>query len=288
MTPNRPPDPREILRRAGLSAKKSWGQNFLLDQTVLESIARATGSGPDRPVVELGAGLGALTFHLARRGGRVIAVERDRALAPLLRAELAWACELVVEEADAAQIDYAAMRRRLGSKAVVAGNLPYQISSRILVELANAAADIAGAVLLVQREVAHRLAAEPGGRTYGLLSVLVQRAHDIEILRTVRPGSFHPRPKVTSAVVRLTPHGESLPVRTDALLVAAARAAFSSRRKTLRNAVVGALGADRQEVETALAAANIEPTVRAETLSIDDFARLGRALADAGLLDAGT
>lgn len=281
----RPPDPREILRRAGLSAKKSWGQNFLLDQTVLASIAEATGAGPDCPVVELGAGLGALTYYLVRRGGRVIAVERDRELAPLLRAELAWAEELVVEEADAATLDYAEMSRRLGGNVMVAGNLPYQISSRILVDLAGAASDISGAVLLVQREVAHRLAAGPGSKTYGLLSVLVQRAHDVDILRTVRPGSFHPPPKVTSAVVRLRPCGANRSAQADKHLVASARAAFSSRRKTLRNAVVGALNAERPVVEAALEEARLEPSVRAETLSIDDFARLGAALAAAGLLD---
>ena len=277
------PNPRRLLAAAGLRAKKSWGQNFLCDQDALAQIAATSEAGPQRPVVELGAGLGALTYHLLLRGGHVLAIERDRELVPVLRRALAWAETLEVLEEDAVKLDYAALRARLGGEALtVAGNLPYQLSSRILVGLAEAAPNVERAVLLVQREVAERLVATPGGRDYGLLTVLAGRVFAAEIVRSVSPAAFLPPPKVWSAVVRLVAHGGSRSAAADAHLVRAARAAFSQRRKTLRNAVSGGLGAPKEAVAKAIEAAGIDPGARAETLSIEQFARLGQALQTAG------
>ena len=282
-----PPDPQALLERAGLRAKKSWGQNFLRDARVLAAIADATGAGPEAPVLELGAGLGALTYHLLCRGGRVFAVERDREVAPLLREALSWAERLEVVEADAAAIDYAAWRERLGAPVRVAGNLPYQIGSRILVSLADAHRHIESAVVMVQREVAERAIAAAGSRKYGLLSVLVGRSLAGSVVRHVAPGAFHPRPKVDSTVLRLVPHGEALDPERDAQLVAAARAAFSARRKTVRNAIAGGLGVAPSEVERALRAAGVDPGARAETLDVSALAAVGAELARQGLLAAG-
>ena len=277
-----PPDVRALLAAAGLHAKKSWGQNFLLDASALADIARASGAGPEQPVVELGAGLGALTYHLVARGGRVLAVERDRELAPILRAALAWATRLEVREADAARLDYAALAQELGGPLAVTGNLPYQLSGRILVALAGARPVVRQAAFLVQREVAERLASPPGCRAYGLLTVLVQRSFEVRIVRQVPPGAFLPPPKVHSAVVRL--EARAAVGASDAALVAAARAAFHARRKTLKNAVAGALAASPAAVEAAVLAAGLDPVARAETLAVADFGRLGDALVRAGLV----
>lgn len=284
MTP-KAPDPQALLSRAGLRAKKSWGQNFLRDANILRQIAAATGAGPDTPVLELGAGLGALTHTLLLKGGAVFAVERDRELVPLLRETLSWADRLTIIEADAASLDYAELRRRIGVRAlVVVGNLPYQIASRILVSLADAAvgSDVGRAVIMTQREVSGRLVANPGSRAYGLLTILVRRSCDVEVICVVAPGAFHPRPKVESAVVRLTAHGRALPSHKDAALVVAARAAFSQRRKTLRNSLAGGLGCPPNEAVAMIETAGLDPGCRAETLDLEAFARLGDALAAAG------
>ncbi|MBI5510814.1 MAG: ribosomal RNA small subunit methyltransferase A [Deltaproteobacteria bacterium] len=279
-------DPRAQLSLSGLRAKKSWGQNFLTDQSILADIAAACELSPAQPVVELGAGLGGLTTELLKFGGPVVAVERDRDLVPPLREALQQHAGLEILEADAAGLDYAALSVRLGHELVVAGNLPYQLSSRILVSVADAAPHVRRAVLMVQREVAERVAAGPGSRTYGLLSVLVQRAFGPTVLQIVPPGAFFPRPKVHSAVV-LCLRNETLPSpESDRLLVIAARAAFSARRKTLKNAVAGAFAVDPAPVVAALGAAGIDPQARAETLAVPQFIRLGEALRDQGLVAA--
>jgi 16S rRNA (adenine1518-N6/adenine1519-N6)-dimethyltransferase len=279
--------PQELLRGAGLRAKKSWGQNFLCDATVLADIAAATEAGPSRPVVELGAGLGALTHHLLEAGGPVVAVERDREIVPHLREYLGSYPGLSLREADAARLDYAALAVELGGPLRVVGNLPYQLSSRILVSLADARPHVHSVVVLIQREVAERLAAFPPGRTYGLLSVLVQRAFTVEVLRIVPPGAFHPRPQVHSAVVRLCATARAFEPEVDRQLVAAARAAFSARRKTLRNSLAGACRTGGAQAAAAIEAAALSPDARAETLGLADFERLGAALMAHGLMQHG-
>ena len=281
-----PPKPQALLAQAGLAAKKSWGQNFLLDQRVLAAIAELAGAAPGRVIVELGAGLGALTYHLLARGAQVTAIERDREIAPLLAGALAWAgVRLEIVEADAASLDYAALAARLGSPLTVTGNLPYQLSSRILVSLAEVGAPVGRAVLLVQREVAERLTAAPGSRIYGLLSVLVQRRFTARLARHVSPAAFLPRPKVDSAVVVLDVHaGPECGREADAALVEVARAAFHSRRKMLRSGLAAALAVTAAALEPAFTEARVSPTARAEELAVDDFTRLGAALAARGLL----
>lgn len=288
--PSRPPsftslaNARALLATAGLTPKKSWGQNFLTDDTVLEDIARASGAAPHKPVVELGAGLGALTAHLVAGGGPVVAIERDRELVPLLAQALGEVPGFDLREANAATLDYAALARELGCKLSVVGNLPYQLSSRILVSLADAGEHIERAVLLVQREVAERIVAEPGSRTYGLLTVLVQRAFDAERIRDVAASAFHPPPKVSSAVVRLWRKARPFTHDQDVQLVAAARHAFSARRKTLRNSLAGSLRIEGERAGQLILAAGLDPMVRAERLGLADFARLGETLAAEGLV----
>ncbi len=275
---SRATDAKALLSRAGLKAKKSWGQNFLKDDSVLERIATATKVGSGEPIVELGAGMGALTQHLLARGAKVIAVERDREMVPLLRENMEGLGDLVIREANAAELDYAALAQECGGPLTVAGNLPYQLSSRILVNLADAQPHVARAVVMVQREVAERLEAQPGGRTFGLLSVLVQRAFDAAITFGVPPGAFHPPPKVHSAVVTLTLKRERLSPELDAKMVTIARAGFSARRKTIKNSIAGGLDISSAEADALLAKAGIEPTRRAETLSIAELTRIAEGL----------
>lgn len=269
--------PREILARRGLRPKKDWGQNFLGDEAILERIAAACELSPSDTVVELGAGLGHLTRALAATGARVVAVERDRDLVAALEEE-ALPANVRVLAANAAQLDFAEIAGV--ARPVVAGNLPYQLSSPILFEVIEQRASVKRAVFLLQREVAERIAAPPGGRDYGLLSVLLQAWADVSLALRVPAGAFHPPPKVDSAVLRIdlleTPRAE---VRDPARFVRLVKAAFAQRRKTLFNALRASehLG-EPPAIASALERAGIDPTRRAETLSPQEFAALEREL----------
>jgi 16S rRNA (adenine1518-N6/adenine1519-N6)-dimethyltransferase len=274
------PSPRELLERHGLSAKKSWGQHFLADPAVLDEIAALAAPPAGQPVVELGAGLGHLTARLAARGARVVAVERDRDMARVLRAELGDRIELV--EADAVRVDWAAVADRLGVERVtVAGNLPYHLTSPILFALLDRAERIGRATLLLQREVAERLASAPGTRNHGLLSVLLQREAEVRVERRVPPGAFLPPPRVESALLTArfrTPPGAPV---DPALLRRLVKAGFGKRRKTLVNALEAARLAPEEALRAALARASVDPRRRGETLSVAEWEALARALAAA-------
>ncbi len=269
--------PRAILSRHGLRPKKDWGQNFLGDAKLLERIAAVCSVGPGDTVVELGAGLGHLTRALAATGATVIAVERDRDLVAVLQSEgLPSAVRILA--ANAAEIDFA--QAAGAPRPVVAGNLPYQLSSPILFRVIEQRASVRRAVFLLQREVAERLAAPPGGRDYGLLSVLLQAVADVEVALRIPAGAFHPPPKVDSALVRIelleTPRAG---VRDPAQFTRVVKAAFAQRRKTLLNSLKAAkdLG-EPKAIAAALEEVGIDPIRRAETLSVQEFAALAGAL----------
>jgi len=263
--------PAELLRRHGLRPKKAWGQNFLGDERLLGSLAALARVGRGDWVVELGAGLGHFTRALAAAGAQVIAVERDRELVPVLRAELP---EVEVAEADAKSFDLRAVAQRAGKRVVVCGNLPYHLSSPILFHLLDQRDAVRRAVLLLQREVAERVAARAGGRDYGLLSVLVQHVADASIGLEVPRHAFTPPPDVESAALVLdflpAPRAE---VRDEARFRALVKAAFSQRRKTLWNAVKSLPGA-----REALGRAGIDPQRRGETLTVEEFAAVERGI----------
>ena len=266
----------ELLRARGLRPKKSFGQNFLVDRRIAAAIAEAATTPAGGVVLELGAGLGALTRPLLDRAARVVAVERDRDLVPILSAELEAernAGRLEILEADAAQLDWLAALAAGPAPRVVAGNLPYQITGRLLERATQLAREIDRAVFMVQSEVADRLVAPAGGDAYGALSVFAQAAFSIRKLLTARAGAFHPRPDVDSAVVVLEPHATPRAVETDRFRQAV-RAAFEMRRKTLRNAWKGLYGWSRDDLERAAAQAGISLDARGETLSVEQFARL--------------
>jgi 16S rRNA (adenine1518-N6/adenine1519-N6)-dimethyltransferase len=286
---------KAILEGAGLAPKKSWGQNFLMDDRVLADIVAAAGVPQGGTVIELGAGMGALTLALLEHGVNVIAVERDRDLIPLLHQleGTAGAATLTVLPADAARLDYAALAQQVGGPLHILGNLPYQLSGRILVSLAQGADVIADGVVLVQREVGQRLCAEAGTKAYGLLSVLVGGRYHADMVRDVPPGAFLPPPKVQSVVVRLRRRDQlpwaglahqGPPEALEAAYVRIARAAFHTRRKTLQNALGLGLGAPKAAVAQVLDAAGIDGSLRAEVLSLEAFARLGAAACRLGLL----
>lgn len=259
--------PAEILRRHGLKPKKEWGQNFLGDARILGELARLSGAGKGDVVVELGAGLGHLTRALAATGARVVAVERDRELAPVLRAELP---SVEVVEADAKSFDLKA----IGAGLIVCGNLPYHLSSPILFHLLDQRAMVKRAVLLLQREVAERVAAPPGGREYGLLSVLVQHVADASVPLEVPRHFFTPPPEVESSALLLEFHEPRPAIADEQRFRALVKAAFGQRRKTLWNSLKQMPGA-----REALQKARIDPQRRAETLTVEEFASIERAMA---------
>jgi 16S rRNA (adenine1518-N6/adenine1519-N6)-dimethyltransferase len=273
------PSPRALLERYGLRAKKSWGQNFLGDEGILDDIARLAVLREGDAVVELGAGLGHLTARLLARGARVVAVERDRDIAAVLRGELGE--RVVLLEADAARLDYrelAAAAATPTSRVAVVGNLPYHLTSPILFSLLDQVEHVSRAVFLVQREVAERLAARPGTADWGILSVLLQREADVSIERIVPPGAFLPPPKVDSAVVCAIFRPAREEVRDPARFRRLVKAGFAQRRKTLKNALEAARVAEPAAVLVALATAGIDPGRRGETLTVAEWAALERAL----------
>jgi 16S rRNA (adenine1518-N6/adenine1519-N6)-dimethyltransferase len=278
------PGPRALLEKHGLRAKKTWGQNFLGDARVLDDIARLAAPREGETVVELGAGLGHLSARLLSRGAKVVAVERDRDMVRVLRAELGERIEIL--EADAARLDWPELASRYGtpdlpgsaSRLAVAGNLPYHLSSPILFSLLEAATSIRRAVFLLQREVAERLAAGPGDENFGLLSVILQRHADVEVARRVPAGAFWPPPRVESAVLCASFRPPAEPVIDEGRFRRLVKAGFGQRRKTLRNALEAARIAPAERLGAAMAAAGIDPGRRGETLSLGEWAALERAL----------
>jgi 16S rRNA (adenine1518-N6/adenine1519-N6)-dimethyltransferase len=233
--------PGELLRRHGLRPKKEWGQNFLGDERLLAGLAALAGLQRGDWVVELGAGLGHLTRALSATGAQVVAVERDRELAPILREELPG---VEIVEADAKAFDLGAVAARAGKRVVVCGNLPYHLSSPILFHLLDQRRQVKRAVLLLQREVAERVAAPPGGRDYGLLSVLVQQVADAHVGMQVPRHSFTPPPEVeSSALVLEFRDAPRAAVQDEARFRTLVKAAFGMRRKTLWNALAAMPGA---------------------------------------------
>jgi len=272
---------RQLLGRHGLRPKKSWSQNFLVDLDVLQQIVDAAGLSDRDAVVELGAGLGALTAMLAREACRVIAVERDRDLARVLRSEFAGDEAVEVLEANAAKLDWPALVDRLGCKPVVVGNLPYHMASQILFRLLEAGPLLSRWLLMVQREMARRMTAAPGGRDYGVLSVELQMHADVEAVLDVGPEAFLPAPRVHSRVVMCRPlEGPRIAVQDPALFSRLVKGVFAQRRKKIRNSFRAAFGAeaDPKTLDEVLARAGVSPDQRPEQLGLESLARLADGL----------
>lgn len=270
-------DPRVVLREAGLRPKRSFGQSFLVAEPIARAIAAACVRDDEvgrARVVEIGAGTGALTRLLAERARSVIAIERDRDLVPLLEREIPG---VRVVEADAQTVDLASLlgEEEAGSPRVLCGNLPYVITGQLMRRAVEQASRLERAVFMVQEEVADRLAARPSTKDYGALTVFVRAAFDVRRVKRVPPGAFHPPPEVTSAVVELVPLRPARARETDTFR-ALVRAAFESRRKTLRNA--WSRVAPVEKLRAAAAKAEISLDARGETLDVEAYARMAAAL----------
>jgi 16S rRNA (adenine1518-N6/adenine1519-N6)-dimethyltransferase len=252
--------------------RRALGQHFLRDAGLARAIVDLLAPTASDLVVEIGPGEGALTDVLAPRVGRLIALEVDRALLERLRRRLP---AVDVLEADARTWDYGLLARPPGGRVLVIGNLPYSVSKPIVAALLAARQAVDAMALMLQREVADRLVAPPGGRVYGALSVLTQAVCDVELALRVPPGAFRPPPKVDSAVVRVVPRRESrVPVELELRFREVVRAAFARRRKTLANALAGGLGLSLGAAREAATRSGVDPTRRAETLTIAEFVAL--------------
>jgi 16S rRNA (adenine1518-N6/adenine1519-N6)-dimethyltransferase len=264
-------------RNSAMPSKPQLGQNFLIDPQAAERITQALGDLTGRTVVEIGPGGGAITGSLATRAAHVVAVELDRDLAAELRRHFAPERVTVMEQ-DVLSFDFAAAAAKAGGRLRVAGNLPYYITSQILLKLAACHAALDTAVLMVQREVADRVAAAPGSRDYGLLSVTLQMHGPAERLFTLPPEAFSPPPEVHSTVFRwrFAPRFGELGVKEDGFL-RFVRQAFAQKRKTLGNNLRAA-GFAPDATAGAMERAGIDPLARAEALSIESLASLWRLL----------
>jgi len=271
-------DTRAVLARHDVRPKRHFGQNFLLDQNLTRRIAEL--AVPDgAAVIEIGAGLGALTVPLLERARSVVAIERDRDLVPALRAELAThprSGSLRIVEADAKTFDYVAELSNTDAPRAVAGNLPYNLTGPLLETLAGLAPHLERAATLVQLEVAERVTAKPGTAEYGALSVFMQAAYQVTRPLVVRRGAFFPQPNVDSALIVLVPRQERIEETT--WFRKLVKAAFSQRRKQLRNAWRGALAGESLAIVAGRAGIDLER--RGETLSVEEFARVA---AEAGV-----
>ena len=279
-------DVRAVLRDAGLRPKKSFGQNFLVADSIAATIAQTCVHDDEvgrARVVEIGAGTGVLTRLLAARARTVAAIERDRDLVPLLQREMADAGVRVVE-ADAQTVDLAALLGdpEPGSPRVLCGNLPYAITGPLLRRTMEHAGHVERVVFMVQDEVADRLGAHPGTKAWGALTVFMRAAFDVRRVLRAPPGAFHPPPEVSSAVVELVPVRPPRATETGRFR-ALVRGAFGARRKTLRNAW-SRLAPDAATLEAAAAQAGVSLAARGETLNVEAFAWMADAL-DRALTD---
>ena len=268
----------EVLKDTGFSFKKSLGQNFLIDESVLRKIIDAARLTKDDCVLEIGPGIGTMTEALSEAAGHVIAVELDNRLIPILRENLAGRENVTVIQGDILRIDIRKLSEEYcsGKPFKAVANLPYSVTTPALLKLLDESAPILSATLMVQKEVAERMMADPGTKAYGALSLAVQYRAEISVAANVPRNCFIPRPEVDSQVVHLQCFPEP-PVRTEdpKLMFRLIRASFNERRKTLVNGLAnGKIGYTKEEITRAVEALGKGEAVRGETLSLEDFARL--------------
>ena len=279
-----------IMAAHGFHPKKHLGQNFLTDTKILTRIVDAAGVDATTDVIEIGPGIGALTEFLAASARRVVALEIDPQLIPVLAETLAAPDSVTVVNADVLKVDLPALMAAqfgAGQPAKVVANLPYYITTPILLHLLNSPAPLTQLTVMMQKEVADRLAAGPGSKDYGSLSIAVQQRMQVTTAFTVSRKSFVPAPNVDSAIVNLTRRSAPLvAVRDQAGFDRLVRGAFAARRKTLWNNLINLYGKDAEtkaKLTAALAAAAITPSTRGEALSIAEFGRLSDALGAQGV-----
>lgn len=279
-------DARRLLAQWNIQPSKGLGQNFLVDRTALEKIVAAAELTSDEIVLEIGAGLGTLTRRLARDAGHVVTVELDQRLTPVLRDELTGLDNVTLVQGDILALDPAALVEAVSEPPPaspapyqVVANLPYYITSAVLRHLLEARLKPRRMVLTVQREVAERIVAEPGQMS--LLAVSVRFYGQPQLLFRIKPGSFYPAPGVESAVVRVDLRAATpVPVQDAPAFFRVVRAGFAQRRKQLRNGLAAGLRRPPDEVAAKLREVDVDPRRRPQTLSLEEWARVARALGD--------
>lgn len=273
----------EIIQKYEFMFQKKFGQNFLIDTHVLEKIISAAGITKDDCVLEIGPGIGTMTQYLAENAGHVVAVEIDRNLIPILKETLADYDNVTVINEDILRVDIKALAEEYnGGKPIkVVANLPYYITTPIIMGLFESGVPIDNITVMVQKEVADRMKEGPGSKDYGALSLAVQYYAEPEIVANVPPNCFIPRPNVGSAVIRLTRHKEMpVEVKDPALMFKIIRASFNQRRKTLQNGLGNApeLPYTKEQIAVAITEMGLTPTIRGEALSLAQFAQLSDIL----------
>lgn len=279
----KPKNTIEIIQKYEFMFQKKFGQNFLIDTHVLEKIISAAGITKNDCVLEIGPGIGTMTQYLAENAGHVVAVEIDRNLIPILKETLADYDNVTVINEDILRVDIKALAEEYnGGKPIkVVANLPYYITTPIIMGLFESGVPIDNITVMVQKEVADRMKEGPGSKDYGALSLAVQYYAEPEIVANVPPNCFIPRPNVGSAVIRLTRHKEMpVEVKDPALMFKIIRASFNQRRKTLQNGLGNApeLPYTKEQIAAAIAEMGLTPTIRGEALSLAQFAQLSDIL----------
>lgn len=275
----------EIIQKYEFMFQKKFGQNFLIDTHVLEKIISAAGITKNDCVLEIGPGIGTMTQYLAENAGHVVAVEIDRNLIPILKETLADYDNVTVINEDILRVDIKALAEEYnGGKPIkVVANLPYYITTPIIMGLFESGVPIDNITVMVQKEVADCMKEGPGSKDYGALSLAVQYYAEPEIVANVPPNCFIPRPNVGSAVIRLTRHKEMpVEVKDPALMFKIIRASFNQRRKTLQNGLGNApeLPYTKEQIAAAIAEMGLTPTIRGEALSLAQFAQLSDILGE--------
>ncbi len=273
----------EILQKYQFHFQKKYGQNFLIDASVLERIIKAAQISTEDCVLEIGPGIGTMTQYLAETAGKVVAVEIDKALIPILEETLGPYENVTVLQGDILKVDIGELAEKYhkGKPLKVVANLPYYITTPIIMGLFEKKVPLDSITVMVQKEVAERMRAKPGTKDYGALSLAVQYYAVPQIVANVPPNCFMPRPAVGSAVVKLTCFEKPpVEVKSERFLFALIRAAFNQRRKMLINALTGAGGIDvtKDRITEALEKLGIQETIRGEKLSLAEFAGLADML----------
>ncbi len=271
----------EIIQKYRFDFRKKYGQNFLVDKNILDKIVAAADISRDDCVLEIGPGIGTMTQRLAEEAGEVVAVEIDGNLIPILEETLSGYDNVTVIHDDILKVDIEDIAKRHGGRPMkVVANLPYYITTPIIMALFEKRLPLKSITVMVQQEVADRMGVGPGTKEYGALSLAVQYYARPEIITKVPAACFMPKPNVDSAVVRLTRYDEPpVEVEDERWLFTLIRASFNQRRKTLANGIANAgIGIGRGQVEDALAVTGLPPTTRGETLTLKQFADLSNAL----------
>lgn len=272
---------KEILSRHGFNFSKGLGQNFLINPSVCPRMAELSGAGEEVGVIEIGPGIGVLTQELCERADKVVAVEIDKRLIPVLEETVGDYPNLKVINADVLELDLNELIKTEfeGMKVVVCANLPYYITSPIIMKLLESKLPVESITVMVQKEAAQRICAEVGTRASSSVTVAVNFYCEPELLFHVKAGSFMPAPKVDSAVIRLNLYKEPpFRLEKEENFFKIVRAAFAQRRKTVINSISSSLGLEKSVVNRLLLESKVEPTARAEKLLMDDFVRIAERL----------